>query len=336
MDPQNMEMNTKHTLTAKLGGDCPEATRQPKRVLVTGGAGFIGTHVVAELTRCGYEPVVVDNLSTGLRTNVPEAVTFKEMDILDHGFQAWVTEVAPCCVIHLAAQIDVQTSITKPRRDAQINILGTLAVLEAAKAAGVEKVVYASSAAVFGEPQYLGVDEHHQVAPLSFYGISKHTPEHYAAAFKELHGVDYTVLRYANVYGPGQGKTGEGGVVSIFAHCFLHGQPPVIFGDGKQTRDFVFVTDIARANIAALSGGSGQVYNIGTGTATSVLDIYQTMAAVTGMQLPVAYKAARVGDILHSYFNVEKARSELGWEAQVPLDEGLRLTLDSMGVPTGR
>ncbi len=309
-----------------------EGTTQ--RVLVTGGAGFIGPHVVAELLRSGYEPVVVDDLSVGSRANVPAEVAFTQMSILDAGFGPLVKEVAPQAIIHLAAQIDVQTSIAEPRRDAEINILGTLAVLEAARTAAVSKIVYASSAAVFGEPEYLGVDEKHSVAPMSFYGISKHTPEHYLAAFKELYGLDYTVLRYANVYGPGQGTTGEGGVVSIFARCFVEGRTPVIFGDGQQTRDFIFVKDVARANVAALAAGSGGIFNVGTGQATSVLDIYEAMVHVTGLDLPVAYRPARPGDILHSYFDVDKARRELDWAAEVGLKQGLRQTLDSLGLQT--
>jgi len=303
------------------------------KILVTGGAGFIGSHVVEALLARGSVPVVVDNFSSGRRENVPAGAVLHELDILDTSFAELVAAEAPEFIIHLAAQIDVQTSMDNPVFDAQTNILGTTAVLEAARRAGVRKIIYASSAAVFGEPCYLGIDEEHPVVPLSYYGISKHTPEHYCRVFHNLYGLDFTVLRYANVYGPRQGTTGEGGVISIFAQHFLRGTEPIIFGTGEQTRDFIFVDDIVEANLQALERGSGQICNIGTGTAASVMEIHNTMQEVSGRHIDVRLEPARPGDILHSYFQIEKAKSVLQWKPEVDLREGLKRTLQAVGVP---
>lgn len=302
------------------------------RVLVTGGAGFIGSHLTAALLEQGYEVMVADNLSTGKLYNLPhKGEIFHKLDITTTELLRLVNEFKPAYVFHLAAQVDVQTSLANPLLDAQVNILGTINVLEACREAGVEKLIYASSAAVFGEPRYLGIDEAHPVEPLAPYGVSKHTPEHYLALYGQLYGLRWTALRYANVYGPRQDASGEGGVVAIFADRLLKGQQPLIYGDGEQTRDFIYVADVVAANLAALERGDGGIYNIGTGQATSVLELYDTLRellAAQGREVPpYALAPARPGDIRHSYFNPKRAEQELGWHARYSLRQGLELML---------
>jgi len=302
------------------------------RVLVTGGAGFIGSHLTEALLAQGFEVVVVDNLSTGKLPNLPsKGEKFHKLDITAPEFRLLVQELKPRYLFHQAAQIDVQTSLADPLLDARVNILGTINVLEACREAGVEKLIYASSAAVFGEPAYLGIDEQHEVAPLAPYGVSKHTPEHYLALYGQLYGLRWTALRYANVYGPRQDASGEGGVVAIFTDRLLKGQPPVIYGDGEQTRDFIYVADVVAANLAALERGDGGIYNIGTGQATSVLELYHTLREIltaSGQAVPAyALAPARPGDIRHSYFNPRRAEEELSWRARYSLRQGLELML---------
>lgn len=303
------------------------------KVLVTGGAGFIGSHLTEALLEQGYEVTVTDNLSTGKLLNLPhKGENFHKLDITAPEFRQLVRELKPRYIFHQAAQIDVQTSLADPLLDAKVNILGTLNVLEACREAGVEKLIYASSAAVFGEPQYLGIDEAHPVEPLAPYGVSKHTPEHYLALYGQLYGLRWTALRYANVYGPRQDASGEGGVVAIFTDRLLKGQEPVIYGDGQQTRDFIYVADVVAANLSALERGDGGIYNIGTGQATSVLELYRTLAELlreSGEREVPPYRLApaRPGDIRNSYFNPQRAEQELDWRARYSLRQGLELML---------
>ncbi len=301
------------------------------RVLVTGGAGFIGSHVVDALVARGDRVSVLDNLSTGRLENMDPRVNFYHGDMRDAKFVRETVRVEkPDYVIHHAAQIDVQASVNDPAEDAAVNITGTINLLEACCAYEVKKVVYASSAAVYGNPRYLPVDEEHPVRPLSGYGVSKHTVEHYLDVYRVLHNLDYTVLRYSNVYGPRQDATGEGGVVAIFTSLLLRGQPPRIFGDGKQTRDFVHVQDVVRANLAALEAGSGGIFNISTGLPTSVNELFETLRGITGVDIKPVYGPPREGDILHSYLNAGAAARKLNWRAEIELAEGLRQTAHSM------
>lgn len=238
------------------------------KVLVTGGAGFIGSHLVDRLIESGHQVVVVDNLSKGNCIFVHPKAQFILEDITAPRLGGIFKLEQPEVVFHEAAQIDVQTSVRKPQADAQVNIQGTINVLEACINSGVKKVIYASSAAAYGNPQYLGIDEQHPIDPLSPYGISKHTAEHYLKVYHQLHGLKYTVLRYANVYGPRQDIQGEGGVVSIFINKLLRNQSLTIDGSGEQTRDFIYVHDVVRANLASLDYGDNQIVNVGTGVKT--------------------------------------------------------------------
>jgi UDP-glucose 4-epimerase len=297
-------------------------------ILVTGGAGFIGSHIVDELIKSGHHVHILDNLSTGRTENLNPQAVFHQGDLLDHGLAEAFTAARPEVVIHHAAQIDVQTSLTNPFLDAKINILGTIAVLEQCREHCVRKLIYASSAAVYGTPQYLGVDEAHPVKPLSFYGISKHTPELYIESFASLYDLDYTILRYANVYGVRQDPKGEGGVVSIFVDKLLEGKQPLIFGDGEQTRDFIYVKDIVRANMAALSKGSRRLYNISWNEQTSVNELLKEMCEISGRSFKPIYAPARVGDIVHSRLDNRAALTGLEWSPEYTLRDGLRETFD--------
>lgn len=298
-----------------------------KKVLVTGGAGFIGSHIVDELVKEGAEVVVVDNLSTGCRENVNLKATFYEVDIRDEELKNVFKKEDIDYVIHQAAQIDVQKSIQKPTFDAQNNIGGTINLLEACREYEIKKIIYASSAAVYGTPEYLGIDEDHPVNPISIYGISKHTPEHYIKTYRQLYDLDYTILRYANVYGPRQDPKGEGGVISIFVDAMLQGERPTIFGDGKQTRDFIYVKDIAQANLAALKQADNEVLNISCHDQTSINELVTEMNHILDTDLKPKYEAERPGDIRHSYLTNHKAIKALDWQPEYDLEAGLRATL---------
>ncbi|NQX71549.1 NAD-dependent epimerase/dehydratase family protein [Paenibacillus alba] len=298
------------------------------RILVTGGAGFIGSHIVDELIQFGHHVHILDNLTTGRQENLNSQAIFHHGDLLDHGLAEAFAASQPEVVIHHAAQIDIQTSLANPMLDAQINILGTIAVLEQCRVHGVRKIIYASSAAVYGTPQYLGLDEVHPLRPLSFYGISKQAPEQYIETYASLYGLDYTILRYANVYGIRQDPKGEGGVVSIFVDKLLEGKQPLIYGDGEQTRDFVYVKDIVRANIAALNNGSHGLYNISCNEQTSVNVLLREMCEISGTHFDPVYVPVRMGDIVHSRLDNQAALAGLDWSPLYSLRDGLRETLD--------
>lgn len=299
-------------------------------VMVTGGAGFIGSHIVDALIKAKARVSVLDDLSSGSLANLDPRANFYHGQLQDAELvQAAVARERPVFVVHMAAQVDVQVSLRDIRADAAANIMGTLNLLEACRLSGVRKVVYASSAAVYGEPRYLPVDEQHPVEPMSGYGISKHTVEHYLTLYRALHGLEFTALRYANVYGPRQDSMGEGGVVAIFAHRLARGLQPVIYGDGRQTRDFVYVGDVAAANLAALEKGDGQILNISTGEPTTVTQLLQILCNVAGSEFMAEYQAGRPGDILHSRLSPLKAQAALNWQPLVPLEEGLGVTYKS-------
>lgn len=298
------------------------------KVLVTGGAGFIGSHIVDALVEAGCRVAVVDDLSTGRFENVNPGVNFYRLAVEGDGFEEAVAREKPDVVLHQAAQVDVQRSLREPVADARINILGAVNLLEACRRHNVGKVVYASSAAVYGNPAYLPVDEGHPAVPQSPYGVSKYTVEHYLRVYAEICGIRHTVLRYANVYGPRQDATGEGGVVAIFVDRLLKGEPPQIFGDGEQTRDFVYVKDVAAANLAALRRGDGMVLNVGTGAGLSVNGLFRALKKITGSGLTPEYRPPRPGDITHSRLANAKARAALDWRPRYSLEEGLRETVE--------
>ena len=298
------------------------------KVMVTGGGGFIGSHVVDMLVAAGYRVSVVDDLSTGRFENINPGANFYRVKIEDDDFGRVVERERPDVVIHHAAQVDVVRSLQEPLQDARINVLGAVNLLENCWRYRVGKVIYASSAAVYGYPVYLPVDEAHPVVPQSPYGVSKYTVEHYLRVYQELYGVRFTVLRYANVFGPRQNADGEGGVVAIFIDRLLKDKRVKIFGDGRQTRDFVYVGDVACANLAALERGDSEVLNISTGASLSVIDLFQLLKGLTGSSLEPEYCPPRPGDILHSCLANERAREVLGWSPRSTVEEGLRRTLD--------
>ncbi len=298
------------------------------KVLVTGGAGFIGSNLVEQLVADRHDVVVVDNLSTGLEENINPNCTFYQVDIGNDHLGDVFAKHRPEIVYHLAAQVDVNSSIVNPISDARINIVGTINLLNNCVKHRVGKIIYASSAAVYGVPRYLPIDENHHIEPISNYGVSKHTAEQYILSFHHNYGLDYTVLRYANVYGPRQGLKGEGGVVYLFAKQFLSGNEPVIFGDGKQTRDFVFVQDVVDANIRVMENGNNTVINVGSGQEISINELLDEFYRVTGMNVTPQHKGARPGDIQNSVFDIGLAERVLGWYPRVSFDSGLRRTVD--------
>jgi UDP-glucose 4-epimerase len=302
------------------------------RVLVTGGAGFIGSHVVDAYVAAGHHVAVIDNLTSGKRANLPAAARLYEADIRDRGgLDRVFAAERPEVVSHQAAQASVRVSMDDPRLDAEINVLGSLNVLEACRHSGVRKLIYAGTGgATVGEPLYLPVDEDHPVKPLSPYGADKHAVEHYCDLYRHNFGLDTTVLRYANVYGPRQNPRGEAGVIAAFAGRMLAGEEPVVNGTGEQQRDYVYVADVARINLLALEGGSGRLYNVGTGVCTSVNELFDRLAVLTGYDRPRRHGPGLSGEVFRIMVTCERARAELGWAPAVALDEGLRLTVASL------
>lgn len=299
------------------------------RILVTGGAGFIGSHVADGLIEASHELAVLDNLSTGFRRNVPEAARFYEGDIRDREFVSRVFgDFRPEAVHHHAAQMDVRKSLDDPVFDAQCNVIGSLNIILAAVTFGTRRIVYASTGgAVYGEPETLPVREDHRIHPECAYGISKHTVEHYLALYRMLAGLEFVVLRYPNVFGPRQNPHGEAGVNAIFIGLMLDGEVPTIFGSGEQLRDYVYISDIAAANRLALENGNGEILNIGSGVGHSVNDIYQTLSRIIGFDQPPNRAPARPGEIDRVYLDATRAASILGWKPTVSFEEGLQRTV---------
>jgi len=297
------------------------------KILVTGGAGFIGSHTVDRLVAQNAAVIVVDNLSTGLAANVNPAARLVRLDIARDDLEQLFAAERFDFVIHLAAQTAVPKSIADPGLDCAVNVLGTVNILEASRRTGVKRVVFSSTAAVYGAAAAVPVPEDAALAPFSFYGLSKMTAENYCRLYQETFGLDYVILRYANVYGERQGDAGEGGVVSIFTRLLAAGQPLDIFGDGGQTRDFIYVGDVAAANLQALvSPAANEVYNISTGTETSVNDLAATLARVAGRETAIRYLPQREGDIYRSSLDNRKGTAALSWQPRTPLGEGLAAT----------
>jgi UDP-glucose 4-epimerase len=299
------------------------------RVLVTGGAGFIGSHVVDGLRAAGHEVAVLDNLATGDRANLREGVPLFELDIRDPEVERVFRDFRPEVVDHHAAQANVPASVADPVYDASVNVLGGLNLVRAAAATGVRKFVYISSGgAMYGEPDSLPVREGAPVRPLSPYGASKQALEAWLGVYQRTFGLDFSVLRYGNIYGPRQGIREEGAVVAVFATRMAAEQPVTIDGTGQQTRDFVYVGDCVTANLAALERGSGGSFNIGTGQETSVLQIFEGMARVSGYRGEPGFGPARKGDVMRIVLDPSLAARELGWKAEMPLEDGLRQTYE--------
>ncbi len=303
------------------------------KTLVTGGAGFIGSTLVDRLLADGHDVVVVDDLSSGSEANLVDARTadVRKIDIRDDAATQVVVDTAPEVVFHLAAQADVRVSVARPTHDASINVIGLLKVLEGARQAGTRKVVFASSGGtIYGEPDpsVLPIDESNPELPISPYGVAKKVGTDYLRAYQAVHGLDWTSLALANVYGPRQDPHGEAGVVAIFAGLLLDRKPCTVFGTGEQTRDYVYVDDVVDAFARAADAGSGELYNIGTGQETSVNALYQAMADAAGVTDPPTYVAARPGELDRSALDASKAQRELDWSPRVSLEDGVRTTLD--------
>ncbi|MBI4788605.1 MAG: NAD-dependent epimerase/dehydratase family protein [Chloroflexi bacterium] len=308
----------------------PTSSNPSTRILVTGGAGFIGSHIVDKLVAHNYSVAVVDNLSTGDRDFVNPAARFYKTSILDEGGLRRIFEAErPDFVYHQAARVSVRESMQNPVLYAETNVVGSLVVLDMCREYGVKKIIYASTGgAVYGEPQYLPVDEEHPVNPLDPYGASKHHVEHYLYLYRANYGLEYTVLRYANVYGPRQDPAGEAGVVAIFSERMLTGEPVTINGTGEQERDFVFVEDVAEANWRALSGGDGRIYNVGTGIGSSVNSVFATLRGITAYRREPVCGPAKAGEVLKIRLDVDKAHRELGWQPTVTMAQGLGRTVE--------
>jgi UDP-glucose 4-epimerase len=306
------------------------------RVMVTGGAGFIGSTLVDRLLAEGCDVDAIDDLSTGALANLTDAraqrnrkFSFHRLDVRSPQLADIVAHRKPEVIFHLAAQLDVRVSVTKPLFDAEINILGSLNVCESALAAGTRKVVFAGSGGtLYGVPENLPVRESHPQRPISPYGVSKKAAGDYLHYYREVRGLEYTELALANVYGPRQDPNGEAGVVAIFAGLMLAGRQPTVFGDGGQTRDYVFVDDVVDAFVRATEKGGGLLMNIGTGVETSVLQLYEAMARLTGYGEAPNRAPERAGELLRSSLDPGRAAIHLGWKPWTPLDDGLLRTLD--------
>ncbi|MGH7251566.1 MAG: NAD-dependent epimerase/dehydratase family protein [Nitrospiraceae bacterium] len=299
------------------------------KVLVTGGAGFIGSHLVDRLIQEGHEVVVVDNLLTGKRRNLNKEARFYKQDIQSSRLERVFNRERPLLVMHLAAQVDLRRSVQDPIFDAQVNILGTLNLLEQAVKYGTRKVIFASSGgAIYGEQDVFPAPESHPFRPLSPYGISKLNGEQYLAYYQRVSGIQHVILRYSNVYGPRQDPEGEAGVVAIFTGKMLAGEQPIINGNGRQTRDFVFVDDVVEANLAVIGKEVQGVYNVGTAEETSINDLFRLLVELTNAGCKELHGPAKKGEQARSVVDISRLRQELGWEPKVPLREGLRRTVE--------
>ena len=300
------------------------------KILVTGGAGFIGSHVVDTYVADGHQVIVVDDLSTGRRTNLNPAATFYQVDIRSPQLEEVFEVERPEAINHHAAQMDVRRSVAEPIFDADVNVLGSINLLELARRFEVKRIIYISTGgAVYGEPVYLPCDEAHPINPICPYGASKHTVEHYLFMYQEMYGLEYVVLRYPNVYGPRQDPHGEAGVVAIFTGQMLSGEQVVINGDGDQERDFVYVGDCARANLLALrTENANTIYNLGLGQGISVNEVFSTLKPITDYPLDAMHGPAKLGETRRIFLDATRASESLGWRARIDLKAGLQKTVE--------
>ena len=298
------------------------------KILVTGGAGFIGSHVADALVEAGHEVHILDDLSSGKEENVPERATLHRMDVRSDQVEGLLGKERFDVLVHHAAQMDVRRSVADPPFDADVNVIGFLNLMEAGRASGLKKVVFASTGgAIYGEPDFTPQSEEHPLRPLSPYGITKLCTERYLYYYEQQYGIDYVALRYANVYGPRQNPHGEAGVVAIFAQRLLGGGQPVIYGDGEQTRDYVFVGDVVRANLAALGYEGSGTFNVGTGAETSVNELFRLLRQEIDPDVPEEHGEAKPGEQKRSVLDYRRAEEALGWSPRTSLAEGLEETV---------
>jgi UDP-glucose 4-epimerase len=298
-----------------------------RTVCVTGGAGFIGSHVAEALLAGGHRVLIVDDLSSGRKENVPAGAEFHELDIRSREAAALVRDAGVEVLVHHAAQMDVRRSVADPVHDASVNVVGTLNLLEAARGGALAQVIFASTGgAMYGEQERFPADEDHPARPLSPYGVAKLSVERYLYFYNQEYGIDATALRYANVYGARQNPHGEAGVVAIFLDRLLSGRQALINGDGLQTRDYVWVGDVVAANLAALGRPGFGIYNVGTGRETTVVELYRLLAAAVGVAQPAMHGPAKSGEQRRSVIAADRLRRELGVRVSTPLDEGITRT----------
>jgi len=297
------------------------------RVLVTGGAGFIGSHLVDLLIEKKYQVTVVDSLVSGNNDNINPQASFYQLDIRSEGLEEVFIKERPEIVFHIAAQVGVSPSIKDPVNDQAINIGGTINLLEMMKKYHSSKIIYSSSAAIYGNPVELPISEEHPIQPISPYGLSKWIAEQYIALYWRMYGINYTILRYANIYGPRQTAEGEGGVIAIFADRLAKGLPLLINGDGRHTRDFVYVQDVAEANYSAISNGDQATVNISSGKKLSLLELVTEFKRVTGKNIEVQHREERQGDIVDSSLNPARSLQLLKWQASTSIFDGLSKTI---------
>jgi UDP-glucose 4-epimerase len=299
------------------------------KIVVTGGAGFIGSHLADAFVGAGHDVAVIDNLSSGDRAQVPAAASFHEADIRSDEAVRAIEREKPDVLCHHAAQMNVRRSVEDPAYDAEVNVLGTLRLLEAAHKAGTKTVLFASSGGtVYGETDRFPISEEEATVPVCPYGVSKLTGEHYLEYYHRIFGLRYVALRYANVYGPRQNPHGEAGVVSIFCRALLKGEGAQIYGDGLQTRDYVFVGDVVRANLAALASDYCGAVNIGTGHETNVVDLHAKIRRLAGCEVMPEHAPAKDGEVRRSVLECSRAAKVIGWKPSVTLDQGLSATVD--------
>ena len=299
------------------------------KVLVTGGAGFIGSTLADKLVDDGHQVVVVDDLSSGKREQVPAGANFYHMDVESRWLDRVIEREQPDAVAHLAAQISVSRSVREPLFDARVNVMASIGLLAACHAHGVKRFVFASTGgAIYGDADVIPTPEDYPAAPVSPYGASKLSFEHYLHVYREVHGLSTVAMRFANVYGPRQDPHGEAGVVAIFSRALLSGGTALINGDGGQTRDYVFVGDVAAALVAALRSDVGGAYNVGTSVETDVNQLYEMVAAAARVTRPPEHGPARPGEQRRSCIAVDRATRDLGWKPQVAMAEGIPITVD--------
>lgn len=300
-----------------------------ERVIVTGGAGFIGSHIVDRLILNGFEVAVLDNMLSGFKSNINQKATFYEIDLYSDDLDVVIEEFKPSLVYHLAAQSSVSVSESNPNKDANINILGSLNLYKACNNSTVKRIILSSTGgAIYGNQKILPCSEQNELNPISPYGVSKLASEKYLEVFSELYGYEYTILRYGNVYGPRQNPSGEAGVISIFAGLLLNGETAKIFGDGSQERDYIYISDVVDANILALNSTNKSIYNISTGQGLSVIEIFNQIKKITKSSNNPIFMPSRKSDVNKIILDNTKAINELKWKPKITIENGISNTIN--------